>query len=272
MAGRTHASWQRRKVVTPVSRDPQAPSPFGQQLRQWRRRSGISQLDLALQAGTTPRHVSFLETGRSRPGRDLVLRLATALDVPVRERNTLLTSAGLPPAFPARDLTDQGMRPVKLVLDRVLHRHEPYPAWVVGRGMRFLASSYGAEVLFPGMCSLSPEEIVDLWFGPGPFRDMVDNWPDVVWAGVAGLRREATRSSDQQLLNLLRRAEAYAKLIPGPEAQALLDFPVICPRLKIDGHTIRTISAVMRFDTAVDVTASELRIELMFPADEESEA
>jgi hypothetical protein len=122
------------------------------------------------------------------------------------------------------------------------------------------------------MCSLSPERIVGLWFGPGPFRDMVENWPDVVWAGVAGLRREAIRRSDPQLLDLLRRAETHAKLIPGPAAQALPDVPVICPRLSIDGHTIRTVSTVMRFDTAVDVTASELRIELMFPADEESEA
>jgi transcriptional regulator with XRE-family HTH domain len=215
-------------VVTPVSRNPDAPSPFGQQLRQWRRRIGVSQLDLALQAGTTPRHVSFLETGRSRPGRDLVLRLATALDVPIRERNTLLTSAGLPPAFPARDLTDQGTRPVKLVLERVLRGHEPYPAWVVGRGMQFLASSCGAEALFPGMCSLSPEKIVDLWFGPGPFREMVENWSDVVWAGMAGLRRDAIRSSDPQLLDLLRRAETHAKLTPRPAAQALPDFPVIC--------------------------------------------
>ena len=255
-----------------MRRDQHVLSPFGQQLRHWRRRSGVSQLDLALQAGTTPRHVSFIETGRSRPGRDLVLRLAAALDVPIRERNALLTAAGLPPAFPARDLTDQAMRPVKLVLERVLNGHEPYPAWVVGRGMQFLASNGGAEALFPGMCSLQPEDIVDLWFGPGPFRRMVENWPDVVWAGVAGLRREATRTQDPRLLELLRRAEAHARLIPSPEAQADPDLPVVCPRLCIAGKTIRTISSVMRFDTAVDVTASELRIELMFPADDESDA
>jgi transcriptional regulator with XRE-family HTH domain len=255
-----------------MSRDQHALSPFGQQLRQWRRRSGVSQLDLALQAGTSPRYVSFIETGRSRPGRDLVLRLAAALDVPIRERNALLTSAGLPPAFPARDLSDLAMRPVKLVLDRVLTGHEPYPAWIVGRGMQFLASNCAAEALFPGMCSLQPREIVDLWFGPGPFREMVENWPDVVWAGVAGLRREATRTSDPQLLDLLRRAEGHARLVPKPEVEAIPDLPVICPRLNMDGRTIRTISTVMRFDTAVDVTVSELRVELMFPADDESEA
>ncbi len=101
---------------------------------------------------------------------------------------------------------------------------------------------------------------------------MVENWPDVVWAGVAALRREATRSSDAQLLDLLQRVEAHARSIARPDAEAVPDLPVICPRLSIDGHTIRTISTVMRFDTAVEVTASELRVELMFPADEESDA
>lgn len=247
-------------------------SAFGQQLRHWRRRSGLSQLGLALKAGTTPRHISFIETGRSRPGRDIIFRLCAVLDVPVRERNSLLISAGLRAAFPARELSDEAMRPVKLVLDRVLTGHEPYPAWVVGRGMQFLASNCGAEALFPGMCALHPDEIVDMWFGPGPFRDIVENWAEVVWAGVAGLRREASRFCDPGLDQLLRRAEGHARMIPMPEPQALLDVPTICPRLRINGQTIRTISTVMRFDTAVEVTASELRVELMFPADDESEA
>jgi transcriptional regulator with XRE-family HTH domain len=248
------------------------PSPFGQQLHQWRRRSGLSQLDLATMAGTTPRHLSFVETGRSRPGRDLVLRLCAAIDMPLRERNALLMAAGLAPEYPIRELSDDAMRPVKLVLDRVLRGHEPFPAWVVGRGMQFLASNCGAEALFPGMCSLQPEQIVDLWFGPGPFRDLVENWTDVVWVGVAGLRREASRACDPRLLELVRRAEAHTRAIPPPDSQVLLDVPMVCPRLRIDGRTIRTISTVMRFDTAVDVTASELRVELMFPADEASEA
>ncbi len=248
------------------------PTPFGQQLHQWRRRSGLSQLELAAMAGTTPRHLSFVETGRSRPGRELVLRLCAAIDMPLRERNVLLMAAGLAPEYPIRELSDDAMRPVKSVLDRVLDQHEPFPAWVVGRAMHFLASNRAAEALFPGICSLRPEDIVDLWFGPGPFREVVENWADVAWAGVAGLRREASRGCDPRLLELVRRAEAYTSAIPPPDSQVLLDVPMICPRLRIDGRTIRTISTVMRFDTAVDVTASELRVELMFPADEASEA
>ena len=166
---------------------PRAVSVFGQQLRHWRRRSGLSQLDLAVGAGTTPRHISLLETGRSRPGRGIILRFCGVLDLPVRERSALLVSAGLPAAFPARDLADEAMRSVKFVLDQVMQRHEPYPALVVGRDMQFVASNRAAEAFFPGMCSLQPEQIVDVWFGPGPFREIVETWADVVWAGVAGL-------------------------------------------------------------------------------------
>jgi transcriptional regulator with XRE-family HTH domain len=261
--------------VVGVPRDPQALSPFGHQLRRWRHAAGVSQLALAAQAGTTPRHVSFLETGRSRPGRPLVLRLADALDVPLRERNALLAAAGFPPAFPEHDLGDAAMRSVALVLDRVLRAHEPYPAWVVGRGLRFRAANRAAEALFPGLCTLPPEAIVDLWYGPGPFRALVENWPEVVRAGVAALRREARRTPDPLLLALLRRAEAHARDAAASGTGAPPgdpELPVAFPRLRIGGRTVRTVSAVMRFDTAVEVTASELRVELMFPADEDSDA
>lgn len=232
----------------------------------------MSQLDLAAAAGTTTRHVSFLETGRSRPGQELVLRLATTLDVPIRERNALLAAAGLPPAYPDHPLSDQAMRSINLVLDRVLHTHEPYPAWVVGRGLQFLRSNRAAESLFPGLCSRSPESIVDLWYGPGPFRELVENWKDVVFVGVAQLRREATRTADPELLELARRAEAHLQAVQPAAARALPELPVVCPRLKIGDRTVRTISAILRFDTAIEVTASELRVELMFPADEASAA
>lgn len=248
------------------------PGAFGLQLRRWRARAGQSQLELAMNAGTTARHVSFLETGRSRPGAEIVQRLADALDVPIRERNALFVAAGLRPAYPAHDLDDAAMRPVRRILDRVLASHEPYPAWVGGRGFRFLRSNRAAEALFPGMCGMAPEAIVDLWFGPGPFRELVANWPDVVWAGVAALRREVASSGDPSLARLLARAESHARDIPRPGPEADVDLPVICPRLVVGDRVVRTISTVMRFDTAIEVTASELRVELMFPADDDSAA
>ena len=247
-------------------------SPFGQQLRHWRERRGTSQLALAAKAGTTPRHISFVETGRSRPGRELVLRLASALDVPIRERNGLLVSAGLSAEFPVYELSDASMQPINSVLRMVLRAHEPYPAWVFVRGFQILSANAAGKALFPGLCDMSPESIVDMWFAPGPLRHMVENWQEVVWAGIDSLRREAARTSDPRVLALLRRAEGHAPHIPVPESRAHPDLPVACPRFNIGGRVVRTISTVMRFDTAIEVTASDLRVELMFPADEESDA
>jgi len=253
-----------------LPRDPLRVSPFGQRLHQWRSRWGLSQLDLASRAGTTPRYLSFVETGRARPGRDLVLRLA--LDVPLRERNAWLVSAGLAPEFPDRDMADDAMQTLRLVLDKVLAMHEPYPAWVIAQPLRFVASNSAAEALFPGMCELLPEAIVDLWYGPGPLRDMVENWPDVLRAGLATLRREAARTADARLDELVKRAETHLKSIPKPDNTMGAESPLVCARLKIDGRVVSTTTAVMRFDAAMDVTAADLRVELLFPADDESDA
>ncbi len=135
-----------------------------------------------------------------------------------------------------------------------------------------LPGSKATEALFPGMCSMQPEAIVDMWYGPGPFRDLVENWPDVVWAGVATLRREARRTADTELLALVRRAEAHLDSVPQPEPDSEPELPFVCARLKIGDKLVRTLSTVMRFDSAVEVTASELRVELLFPADEASDA
>lgn len=255
-----------------MSNDARATSPFGDQLRHWRQRAGMSQLALANGAETTARHLSFIETGRSRPGRELVLRLAAALDLPLAERNALLVSAGLAPQFTARALSDAAMRPITLVLDKVLAAHEPYPAWVYARGLQAIRANAAADALFPGLCMMSPESIIELWFAPGPFRELVENWADVVRAGVDSLRREARRSSDAKLLALLRLAETRARDLPPASDSIDAELAVACPRFRIDGRTVRTISTVMRFDTALDVTAADLRVELMFPADDESEA
>lgn len=261
-----------------------AVSPFGQQLRRWRSLRGMSQLALASAAGTTGRHLSFLETGRSRPGRDLVLRLAEVLSVPLPGRNELLAAAGLPAQFAQHELGSAELAAVDQVLDLVLARHEPYPAWVVRRPFTFLRANRGAEALFPGLTELGPEALVDLWFGPGPFRDAVQNWHDVARAGVAALAQDAAGTDDPQTLALLDRARthldtfrhdaAHHRTASGRNEQGRpVDGPfsaVVCPVFTVGGRTVRTVSAALRFDTAVEITTSQLRVELMFPADEES--
>lgn len=197
-----------------------------------------------------------------------MLRVAEALDVPLRERNALLAAAGLAPEFAERSLDEVSMRPVRYVLDRVLLAHEPYPAWVFRRGFDVVHANASAEALFPGLARMEPAVIVDTWFGPGPFRALVDNWREVLAAGLTSLRRDAARCADGSLAPLLRRAEAHAD---GAGPLPAHDGPVACPRFRVGDRVVRTVSAVMRFDTAVEVTASELRVELMFPADVESE-
>jgi transcriptional regulator with XRE-family HTH domain len=247
-------------------------SPFGRQLRHWRALRRTSQLDLAIAAGTTARHLSFLETGRSRPGTDLILRIADALRVPLLERNILLAAAGLPPAYPAHDLGTQAMESVDRVLEAVLRGHEPYPAWVVRQPFTFLRANAAAERLFPGLTRLSPEQLIDVWFGPGPFRDRVLNWPEVIQAGLTALRHAAADTGDAEVIRLLQRAQAHTQdrlVMSGVDVEAS---PVICPVFDLGGQIVRTISTVMRFETAIEVTTSQLRIELMFPADDAADA
>jgi len=247
-------------------------SVFGERLRGWRKRRGLSQLDLAVIAGTTPRYVSFVETGRSRPGRGVVLRLADAMNVPLRDRNALLLAAGLPPAFAESALNDVEMKPVRKIVDLVLANHEPYPGIAFGSGFRILKVNRAAERVFPGMTAMTPEQMIDMWFGPGPGRDMVENWEAGAHAGVASLRQEYLRSPTPELGELVRRAEAHiADLGPAPDSGAY-DQPVVCSTMKFGAQRVRTIATVMRFDKPTDVTTSELRVELMFPADAESEA
>src|SRR5215471_9814297 len=252
--------------------DPPRVSPFGRYVRRWRAIRRMSQLDLAVAVGTTPRHLSFVETGRSRPRRELILRIADALQVPLPERNTLLAAAGLPPAFPAHELGSHALEPVNRVLEKVLRSHEPYPAWVIRRPFTIVRANAGAEVLFPGLTQLTPDQLIDLWYGPGPFQDQVVNWPDVVQAGLSALRHTAADTGDAEVIRLLGRAEAHLRDRPARPGTPAGSSPVVCPVFELGGQVIRTISTVMRFDTAIEVTTSQLRIELMFPADEAAEA
>ena len=165
-------------------------SPFGQKVRHFRARSGMSQLDLAAAAGTTTRHVLIPRDRTLAPGQELVLRLATAPDVPIRERNALLLRAGLPPAYPDHQLSDQAMRSINLVLDRALHVHEPYPAWVGPRPD--VPPLESCRRVFVSACVPCRQNRSSICGMAGPFRDLVENWQDVVFVGVAHLRREAT--------------------------------------------------------------------------------
>jgi transcriptional regulator with XRE-family HTH domain len=243
-------------------------SPFGARLRRWRRHRAISQLALAVQIGSTPRHVSFLETGRSRPSRQMVLRLGEALGVPLRERNQLLAAAGLPPAYPETPVTGAELAPYRAMIDQLLHAHEPYPAmvvdahWCVVFANRACATLFGGDVVGANM-------VRHMIANPAAARAIV-NWPEVAWAGLTRLRQQLDWAPlDDELRELVTLAETTVAALPRP-ATPPRD-PVVCPWFRIGDEVVRTIGMAARFDQVAEVTLDELRIELLYPLDAAAE-
>lgn len=247
-------------------------SPVGILLKEWRGLRRMSQLDLALKASVSARHVSFVETGRARPSREMVLHLASALDVPLRDRNLLLTAAGFAPVFPQRGLDAEEMAPVRRALDRILARQEPHPAVVMDRHWNVLEANDAASALFSRFVDLAalppPPNILRLMFDPEGVRPYVANWDEV----ATGLLGRAERESvcgvpDEGLRGLLQELRRF----PGvPSATALVrsmgsSLPVIPVRFRKGEFTADYFSAITTLGTPQDVTLQEIRIESFFP-------
>jgi transcriptional regulator with XRE-family HTH domain len=244
-------------------------SPFGARLRQWRTHRGISQLALAAKVGSTPRHVSFLETGRSRPSRQMVLRLGEALGVPLRERNQLLHAAGLPAAYPESDLRGPDLAPYRAALDTLLRAHQPYPALVVDRHWTVLAANRASERLYGR--DVVGTNIIRTFLDDPAAREMVVNWPEVAWAGLDRLRHQLDRTPfDQTLADLVGLAEAALDRVP--RATEPTTEPVLCPWFRVGDQVIKTIGIAARFDPTTAVPLDELRIELTYPLDATADA
>ncbi|MEP3478723.1 MAG: helix-turn-helix transcriptional regulator [Fuerstiella sp.] len=246
----------------------QLPTSFGQQLKMWRKKRGLSQLQLALSAHTTPRHLSFIESGRSRPGRDIVLRLSQCLDLSVRNCNSLLLAAGLPPQFPEREFDKDRPSPFHRAIEQILKQHEPYPGCAFDSLGRVILCNEAQRRFVPGCEIQTPEESIDAWFGPGANRDFIQNWAEVAWNWVDRQLHEAARTNNQELAKLVERALRHLGDTERPAAHSDNDPDVFSTRFRIGDKVIRTFATVMRFETAQEVTLSELRVELLFPFDE----
>lgn len=241
-------------------------TPFGGRLRSWRRAAGVSQLELAHRAATTPRHLSFLESGRSRPSAGMVERLAEALALPLRERNALLAAAGLPPAFAETPLDAEDLAPFRAVVTQLLAGHEPYPAFVVDRHWNVVQANRPAAMLLP---PAGGANLVRLSY-EGPWRGLIANWDELAWPGVRRLEREAAaRPGDDVLAGLVSIARAAVAGLP--ETHPAGGERVLCPHFRVGDQVIRTASVVAHFGQPLDVTLEELRIELICPADAEAE-
>jgi transcriptional regulator with XRE-family HTH domain len=243
-------------------------TPFPTELRRWRSARRLSQLELALRAGTTQRHVSFIEKGRSRPGRSIVVRLAEAMELTLRERNDLLVAAGFAPAFPESPLDDEALRPVRQALDTILDGHLPYPAMVV-RPHGILVTANRAFELFhedvdPALLA-APVNVFRLALHPDGLAPRVRNLPEWGRHITENLQAQLRRSPDRSLEELLAELDGY--LAPLPPPADVLGFAVPLELGSADGD-LRLITTLTSFATAADVTLAELHLEAFLPADE----
>jgi transcriptional regulator with XRE-family HTH domain len=242
--------------------------PFAGELRRWRAARRVSQLELALRAGTTQRHLSFVERGRARPGRAIVIRLAEALGLALRERNALLLAAGYAPVFPESGLEDPALRPVREALDRILDGHLPYPAVVTRPYGEVVAANRAVDLLTEGAAPWLLEPPVNMLRlavhpeGMGPRVANLDAWGRHI---TENLRARALRTPDPRLDEFIRELEGYVPAVPpGPDH---LGFAVPL-RLRCAGGELRLLSTLTSFATALDVTLAELHLEAFLPADQ----
>lgn len=253
----------------------------GALLRHWRDLRRKSQLELSFDTGVSQRHLSFIEVGRTVPSRQMLIDLATALDMPLRDRNTLLLAGGYAPIY--RDGAWDGveMRSITKALERMLHQHEPFPALVMDRYWNVLMTNRSAPRLFSRFTDLSvrkaPRNLLHLIFDPNGLRPFIADWPAVARSLIQRVHREAVgRIIDDKVKELLAALLAYPDVEPAwtsPEAASpLAAMPVIPIGLVKDGRVLDYFSMVTTVGTPQAVAAQELRIECMFPADEASEA
>jgi transcriptional regulator with XRE-family HTH domain len=250
-----------------------ATAGVGPLLRDWRKRRRLSQLDLALDAGVSARHLSFVETGRSRPSAEMVLQLAEQLEVPLRNRNQLLLAAGHAPVFEQHELDDPEMTAVRQALQLILDGHDPYPAVVIDRAWEMLAGNRSVALLTEGVAPgllEPPVNVLRVSLHPDGAAPRIGNLGE--WRGhlLDRLERQVALTADPALTALLEELEGY----PAPERPPARPEPEIAVPLRLrsgDGD-LAFISTVATFGTAVEVTASELSIESFFPADEATAA
>jgi transcriptional regulator with XRE-family HTH domain len=249
--------------------------PVGHLLREWRQRRRLSQLQFACDADISTKHLSFLETGRSQPSRDMVLRLAELLEVPLRERNALLTAAGFAPVFPERSLDDPALSLARKAIDMVLQGHEPYPALAVDRHWNMVAMNRAVGMLLTGVDEsllTPPVNALRVSLHPRGLAPRIANL--VEWRAhvLARLRHQVDVSADAQLDALYKELSAYP-LPDGCVANATITTEheyhsmVVPCRIVTPQGELSLFSTTTMFGTPVDVTLAELAIESFYPAD-----
>lgn len=253
---------------------------FGARLSEWRAERRESQLTLALSANVSQRHLSFVKSGRARPSRDMVIRLCDALDIPLRERNELLNCAGYAALYPERSLEGSEMGSVREALRRIIDHHEPYPAFVIDRNWRIVMNNEGASRIVAACLdeettrALSNDGYLNfmrMMFEPTRMRPRILNWTFVAPRLLARLNREAAGDGLSPSSALLRELAPTANCRQAPLEDLEALAPTVPLEIFVDGSTLTLFNTITTFGTPQDVALQELRIEMVFPANPETD-
>lgn len=270
--------------ASPLHRQPASGvngAPFGRLLKEWRARRGFSQLDLALAARTTQRHLSFIESGRATPSRDMIMRISGTMDIPLRQQNALLLAAGCAPAWRERDLAAPDLAMVSTALDYILAQHEPFPAFVVDRRWNLLRANSGAIKLtefltgpLPAEPAAEPINLAVALMSSEGLRPFIANWAEVAHYFLRSVQADAQVDGTPETLELLHRllalpdVSALAESFPGIESQA----PVVPIHFRRGDTSLGLFTTIATLGTPRDVTLQEVRIECFFPMDDDTAA
>lgn len=242
--------------------------PVGELLREWRDRRRISQLDLAISADISTRHLSFVETGRSKPSRDMVLRLGEHLDVPLRDRNRLLLAAGYAPAYAETALKDPELDAVRRAVRQLLESHDPYPAAVVDRNWDLVDANAGVGLFVAGIAPELTTNVLRATLHPDGMAPHILNLGEWRAHLLGRLRRQVGQTADAGLAELLDELRGYPCDQPVPEVEVPGPGDIFVPlKFRHEGTDLAFFSTVATFGTPLDITVAELVIESFFPAD-----
>jgi transcriptional regulator with XRE-family HTH domain len=254
-----------------------APASFAARLKWWRERRGLSQLELAGAAEVSQRHLSFLEIGRTSPSREMVLRLAAALDLPLRQQNALLHAAGFAPVWRESALGAPELALVEQALDHMLGQQEPYPAFVVDRRWNLLRANAGGRRFVGFLTDTAPAapdparpvNLADALVAPDALRPLIVNWREVALYFLRGVQADAVADGTAETAALLARLLAYPEAPKIGELPAIEEVPgpVLAMHFLKGGTSLKLFTTLATLGTPQDITAQEIRIECFFPAD-----
>lgn len=268
----------------PLPRPPRLPGPeagFGALLRDWRNRRGISQLEMALRSGVSQRHVSFLETGRAKPSREMVIQLAGALDVPLRQQNALLLAAGFAPVYRESDLGAPELSEVRHALDHMLAQQEPYPAVVIDRLWNLLQANRSAQLFTQALlpAGFAPPadgalNLLKLVLDPKGLKPAIVNWEETARYLVQATYSEVlSDGGDAQAVAFIDEIMAYPDVAPLMRRAPAIGrpLPVLSVEYRLGTERVKVFTTIATLGTPQDVTLQEIRIENFFPTDAASE-